>query len=93
VGIRPTTGFVSDLYDKSAISISAGTKIVRDSGIESATDFYSFHILSCGTTGKQICEYSTYDPDDCDCWDADPEPPCWPCYRDGFEAPNPSATE
>ena len=20
-------------------------------------------------------------PDDCDCWDADAELPCWPCYR------------
>lgn len=27
----------------------------------------------------------------CDCWDA--ELPCWPCYRDGFDVPNPSAVE
>jgi hypothetical protein len=26
-------------------------------------------------------------PDDCDCWDADAELPCWPCYRDGFDEP------
>jgi hypothetical protein len=28
-------------------------------------------------------------PDDCDCgeWNANLEPPCWPCYRDGFETP------
>jgi hypothetical protein len=32
-------------------------------------------------------------PDDCDCWDADTELPCWPCYRDGFDVPNPSAGE
>jgi hypothetical protein len=32
-------------------------------------------------------------PDDCDCWDADAELPCWPCYRDGFDVPNPSAGE
>jgi hypothetical protein len=25
---------------------------------------------------------------DCDCWDADAELPCWPCYRDGFDVPN-----
>ncbi|MBP1986046.1 SWIM zinc finger family protein [Halolamina salifodinae] len=30
-------------------------------------------------------------PDDCDCgdWNDGAELPCWPCYRDGFEAPNP----
>jgi hypothetical protein len=32
-------------------------------------------------------------PDECDCWDADAELPCWPCYRDGFDVPNPSAGE
>jgi len=25
--------------------------------------------------------------------DADAELPCWPCYRDGFDVPNPSAGE
>jgi len=29
------------------------------------------------------------EPDDCDCWDADAELRCWPCYRDGFDVPNP----
>lgn len=28
-------------------------------------------------------------PDDCVCWDADAELPCWPCYRAGFETQNP----
>ena len=30
-------------------------------------------------------------PDDCDCgdWNDGAELPCWPCYRDGFEFPNP----
>jgi hypothetical protein len=32
-------------------------------------------------------------PDDCDCWDADAELPCCPCYRNGFDVPNPSADE
>jgi hypothetical protein len=31
--------------------------------------------------------------DDCDCWDADAALPCWPCYRDGFEVPNPEVDE
>lgn len=36
-------------------------------------------------------ELSAFDdrPDDCGCWDADAELPCWPCYRDGFRAQNP----
>jgi hypothetical protein len=28
-------------------------------------------------------------PEDCDCWDPEQGLPCWPCYRDGFEKPNP----
>jgi hypothetical protein len=28
-------------------------------------------------------------PEDCQCWDAEQELPCWPCYRDGFRSPNP----
>jgi len=28
-------------------------------------------------------------PDDCQCWDTDGELPCWPCYRVGFDVPNP----
>jgi hypothetical protein len=32
-------------------------------------------------------------PEDCDCWDPEGDLPCWPCYRDGFDVPNPSAGE
>lgn len=32
-------------------------------------------------------------PDDCDCSPTFEELPCWPCYRDGFEEPNPDATK
>jgi hypothetical protein len=28
-------------------------------------------------------------PEDCDCSPLFDELPCWPCYRDGFEEPNP----
>jgi len=33
-------------------------------------------------------------PDDCDCgdWNDGLGLSCWPCYRDGFETPNPHAT-
>jgi len=32
-------------------------------------------------------------PDDCDCSPLFEELPCWPCYRDGFEKPNPNVRE
>jgi hypothetical protein len=36
-------------------------------------------------------------PDDCSCTgsrlEAEGGLPCWPCYRDGFDVPNPSAGE
>ena len=30
-------------------------------------------------------------PDECDCLPSFEELPCWPCYRDGFEEPNPTS--
>jgi predicted nucleic acid-binding Zn finger protein len=34
-------------------------------------------------------------PSDCDCgdWNAGEGLPCWPCYRDGFEEPNPNVDD
>jgi len=29
-------------------------------------------------------------PDDCGCWNADADLPCWPCFRDGFNDQNPA---
>jgi len=29
-------------------------------------------------------------PEDCSCSPRMTDLPCWPCYRDGFETPNPS---
>lgn len=39
--------------------------------------------------GDDVQEPGDDRPDDCQCWDADGDLPCWPCYRDGFEEPNP----
>jgi len=36
-------------------------------------------------------KHSNERPDDCDCTPLMEELPCWPCYRDGFEGPNPHA--
>ena len=32
-------------------------------------------------------------PGDCDCWSPEQGVPCWPCYRDDFETPNPEAED
>ncbi len=36
-------------------------------------------------------KHSDERPDDCDCSPRFEDLPCWPCYRDGFEEPNPHA--
>lgn len=41
----------------------------------------------------EIGSASATTPEDCDCWDANTELLCWPCYRDGFDVPNPTAGE
>ena len=38
-------------------------------------------------------EHSDERPDDCDCTPLMEDLPCWPCYRDGFEEPNPHVEE
>ena len=35
-------------------------------------------------------DHSDKRPDDCDCSPTFEDLPCWPCYRDGFEEPNPN---
>ena len=35
-------------------------------------------------------DHSDERPDDCDCIPTMEDLPCWPCYRDGFEDPNPT---
>ena len=37
-------------------------------------------------------DHSDERPDDCDCIEI-ADLPCWPCYRDGFEEPNPNVGE
>lgn len=32
-------------------------------------------------------------PDECNCTPISEDLPCWPCYRDGFEEPNPNVGE
>jgi hypothetical protein len=54
-------------------------------------------IIEAGDDGEILDEQDPDDdrPDDCDCgdWNAGLDLPCWPCYRDGFEEPNPDADD
>jgi hypothetical protein len=43
------------------------------------------------TVEKEEADHSDERPDDCDCIPSMEDLPCWPCYRDGFEEPNPHA--
>jgi hypothetical protein len=40
-----------------------------------------------------VLHRAAYLAHDSDCQDADAEILGWPCYRDGFDVPNPSASE
>jgi hypothetical protein len=47
-----------------------------------------------GVTVEEVeSDHSNERPDDCDCSPLFEELPCWPCYRDGFEEPNPNVEE
>jgi len=47
-----------------------------------------------GVTVEEIeSDHSDKRPDDCDCSPLFEELPCWPCFRDGFEEPNPNVGE
>jgi len=69
---------------------------IRDPVLDAATDVSTAR-TDGGTTVDVATETDTSDdhdgdrPDDCDCgdWNAGLNLPCWPCYREGFETPNP----
>jgi hypothetical protein len=52
-------------------------------------------IIEAGDDGEILDEQDPDDnrPDDCDCSPLFDDLPCWPCYRDGFEEPNPDADD
>lgn len=45
------------------------------------------------TVEEEEADHSDERPVDCDCSPLFEELPCWPCYRDGFEEPNPNVGE
>jgi hypothetical protein len=50
-------------------------------------------IIETGDDGEILLEDAGDRPDDCECWDTEQELPCWPCFRENFETPNPNAGE
>lgn len=47
-----------------------------------------------GVTVEEVeSDHSDERPDDCDCIPLMEDLPCWPCYRDSFEVPNPNVGE
>jgi hypothetical protein len=70
-----------DIADDFGANVDASAKVATaDGGVIDAGD------------DTEIIEFDDR-PADCDCWDADAELPCWPCYRDGFDVPNHNAGE
>jgi hypothetical protein len=84
-GERPLPAWVNtdELPDDFALHVDS-TPTVTDGGSE---------IIDAGDDGE-ILDESDDDgrPDECSCvhWNTDGiDTPCWPCYRDGFDTPNP----
>lgn len=47
-------------------------------------------IIEAGDEGEILNGDSDDRPSDCSCWDADAELPCFQCFREGFDTPNPA---
>ena len=50
-------------------------------------------VATLGDAADDVQDATDDRPADCDCWSPDQDLPCWPCYRVGFETPNPNAGE
>jgi len=46
-------------------------------------------IIEADDDGEILLEDAADRPEDCGCWDTEQGLPCWPCWRDSFETPNP----
>jgi hypothetical protein len=80
--------------DENAIDGQLG-KHVTETPTIAATDG---GVIEVSTDGKSLRDDDDADkgrerPADCDCHPAFEDLPCWPCYHDGFENPNPEVTD
>jgi hypothetical protein len=75
-GAEPIPAGVDDVDDQLGAHVSATPRVAAaDGGAVAAEDEES--------------DTETGRPDECDCWDADLDVPCWPCYLAGYEEQNP----
>jgi hypothetical protein len=66
---------------------------IREPVLEAATAEPKMKPDGGVTVETEESDHSDERPDDCDCASTFEELPCWPCYRDGFEEPNPHVGE
>jgi hypothetical protein len=66
---------------------------IREPVLEAATVEPKMKADGGLTVETEESDHSDERPDDCDCAPTFEELPCWPCYRDGFEEPNPNVGE
>lgn len=84
IGERPLPAWI----DRDAIDEHLGAHVDGTPRV-AATDG---GVIEAGDEGEAL-EDGAERPEACTChpaWDED-APPCWPCYREGFDAPNPNA--
>ena len=63
---------------------------IREPVLEAATTGPALRADGGVTVEADTTDDSDKRPDDCDCTPPMEDLPCWPCYRDGFEDPNPN---
>jgi len=81
-GARPVPAGVDGVDELLGEHTESGPQIVATDG----------GILNAGDDGERR-DAGDQRPADCECSPVFDELPCWPCYRDGFERPNPNVDE
>ena len=64
---------------------------IREPVLEAASETPAMRADGGVTVEPEESDHSDERPEDCDCIPLFEELPCWPCYRDGFEEPNPTS--
>jgi hypothetical protein len=64
---------------------------IREPVLEAASAEPAMRADGGVTVEPEEPNHSDKRPDDCDCLLSMEDLPCWPCYRNGFEEPNPHA--
>ena len=86
----------SDMYHEGACKHRVAVAI-REPVLEAASEYENNQEPEVVTDGGTTIEHSTVSeqqaesrPVDCDCLPTFENLPCWPCYQEGFQMPNPN---